>query len=271
MEKMEWKVETEKMPTLKPGNREGYSLVEASLTLFIVSVLLLALLVFAKGAKNFNVCLNHFDFSKCSSLSGFLSETDYNFPLKFNFNKKLKYCSYFLSDCYKFNNTIDCFVSENDISNYTFNTFGAFSYCTSLSSNKLPNFRKVAPNIATALSAAILSGKIRTRYNNENINEYNDIVDDLNNNPNFRDPIYNTMIVMCKDELAQLKLQKIVDLKNHIDGKESFGYSIQPLADLSESLEKSPCFLLQQRLYRDLTQDIENNDIYIISTRSMLV
>ena len=218
---------------------------------------------FAKGAKNFNVCLNHFNFFNCSSLKGFLSETDYNYSLKFNLSSNLKDCSFLLADCYKFNSTIDCFVSDNDISEYTFNTFSAFSYCTSLSADKIPNFRKVAPNLATALSAAILSGKIRTRYNNENINEYNDIIDDLNNNPNFRDPIYNTMIVMCKDEQAQLKLEKVVDLKNHIDDKRSFGYSIQPLADLSESLEKSPCFLLQQRLYRDLTQELENNDIYI--------
>ena len=62
MEKMEWKVETEKLPTLKHGNREGYSLVEASLTLFIVSVLLLALLVFAKGAKKYSTkILNQID------------------------------------------------------------------------------------------------------------------------------------------------------------------------------------------------------------------
>ena len=62
MEKMEWKVETEKMPTLKHGNREGDSLVEASLTLFIVSVLLLALLVFAKGAKKYSTkILNQID------------------------------------------------------------------------------------------------------------------------------------------------------------------------------------------------------------------
>ncbi len=50
------------MPTLKHGNREGYSLVEASLTLFIVSVLLLALLVFAKGAKKYSTkILNQID------------------------------------------------------------------------------------------------------------------------------------------------------------------------------------------------------------------
>ena len=50
------------MPTLKHGNREGDSLVEASLTLFIVSVLLLALLVFAKGAKKYSTkILNQID------------------------------------------------------------------------------------------------------------------------------------------------------------------------------------------------------------------
>lgn len=50
------------MPTLKHGNREGYSLVEASMTLFIVSVLLLALLVFAKGAKKYSTkILNQID------------------------------------------------------------------------------------------------------------------------------------------------------------------------------------------------------------------
>lgn len=54
MEKMEWKAEMAKMPILKHGNKEGYSLVEASLSLFIVSILLLSLLFFAKGAKKYS-------------------------------------------------------------------------------------------------------------------------------------------------------------------------------------------------------------------------
>lgn len=44
---MVWKVEKERMQILNPGNKEGFSIVEASVSLFVSGVLLLAVIGFA--------------------------------------------------------------------------------------------------------------------------------------------------------------------------------------------------------------------------------
>ena len=50
---MEWKEEKEKMRILNPGNREGFSIVEASVSLFVAGVLLFAIISFVRTTSKY--------------------------------------------------------------------------------------------------------------------------------------------------------------------------------------------------------------------------
>ncbi len=59
LEKMEWKVERVKMLISNHGNNEGYTVVEAALSVFVAGVLLLAVIGFAVTTKKYSQKINN--------------------------------------------------------------------------------------------------------------------------------------------------------------------------------------------------------------------
>lgn len=214
---------------------------------------------FASHAKYFNEPLNNFDFSNCTDLSYFLASTPYNHPLKFNLNdKNALNCSYMLSNCLEFNSSLDCF------DNTSFPNLRAdhlLENCPKLKVNNLPSIIHNNNFVAVPLAASFLNSNLKLREhlnNSQSIDEYNDLVNVLNENYNFRIPLENKKILVCRNQTKFLEKIYNKDLSSFFEN--NYFYELDFFK--GTNYQNFKCYLSSNSKLEELNKLIGSTEIF---------